>query len=285
MDEVAVIVMLTRTEESGREKCYQYFPLDAETSPLKVKTIGHLDQLEEGEIAFVSYEEHGHSTQVRKLKLSFGNESKVIWHLLFTAFPDFGIPEDRDRAELLDLIQLSVAKNSHAGNPRAVHCSAGVGRSGTFIALEYLLSCLESGRLDAIPDDEDPIFDVVYQLRVQRMMMVQSDSQYQFLYDVVLEELQKKHLASQLLEYPSPKLRRLNDGMKVTALSDIEDIKQDRTPELETDGSKDAESDSGDGHSSDDTYEDAVSIHKGDGHEDVKTSATISVGEIAASNG
>ena len=227
-EKVAVIVMLTPTEESGREKCYQYFPPDAETSPFKVKSIGHPELPTEGEVTFVELEKfHGQNTQVRRLHLTFGEESKTIWHLLFTAFPDFGVPEDEDRAELLDLLELAAEKNSTPANPKTIHCSAGVGRSGTFIALEYLLSQLESGALGEAKPEDDPIYQVVHLLREQRMMMVQSEIQYHFLYDLLLEELQKKQLAAHLLEQPSPKLRKLNDGLKSAASNDLDDTTTD----------------------------------------------------------
>ena len=221
--EVAVIVMLTPTEESGREKCFQYFPLDAETSPFKIKAIGLAESSSEGEVVFIEeYTQHGRNTHVRKLHLNIGSETKTVWHLLFTAFPDFGVPEDDDRAELLDLIKLSAEKNDTPNNPRTIHCSAGVGRSGTFIALEYLLSELDNGVIATTKDDEDPIFDLVRRLREQRMMMVQSDVQYQFLYDVLLEKLQKTQLANPASGQPSPKLMKLAGGMKAAMLDEFQ---------------------------------------------------------------
>ena len=262
-EDVAVIVMLTPTTESGREKCFQYFPMDSGVSPYRLIAEGHSDQLEDGEIAYVDLEEQGPNTQVRKLKLSYGDKSKDVWHLLFTAFPDFGVPDKQDRAELLDLIRLSAVKNTYAGNPRIVHCSAGVGRTGTFISVEYLLSLLASGTIEQMGDSEDPIFDLVTELRLQRMTMVQSISQYQFLHDILLEELEKKQHDKQP-DLPSSKLRRLNGGSKANAVDDTET--KDPTPDLETDGSKDADSDGSE------VYEDA--------NDEIKGSTTFTVGEI-----
>ncbi|KAL9103956.1 MAG: hypothetical protein Q9163_001062 [Psora crenata] len=216
-EDVAVIVMLTPTEESGREKCFQYFPLNAETSPFEINATGFADNLPGGQVSFVEqYSGHGASTHVRKLDLTIGSETKTVWHLLFTAFPDFGVPEAENRAELLDLINLSAAKNSHPRNPRIIHCSAGVGRSGTFIALEYLLSQLYSGAMAKVKAEEDPIFDLVHRLREQRMMMVQSVIQYQFLYDTLAEELQKQQVEGGITGQPSPKLRKVTGDTKGT---------------------------------------------------------------------
>ena len=222
-EEVAVIVMLTPTEESGREKCYQYFPLDAESSPFHIQSNGQEDDSLDGEVSFVELASStGPNTIVRKLTLTFGSESKTVWHLLFTAFPDFGVPEDDDRAELLELVRLSTEKNSSSSNPKIIHCSAGVGRSGTFIALEFLLAQLVSSAVSRAAEDEDMVLDVVHRLREQRMMMVQMENQYQFLYDVLREELERKLQAlSAIPGPPSPKFRKLASG---TGTSDSEDV-------------------------------------------------------------
>ena len=230
--DVAIIVMLTPMEESGREKCFQYFPLTAETSPLKIKATGLADSPSEGEVAFVEHVQHGSNTQVRKLHLTIGSVTKSVWHLLFTAFPDFGVPEAEDRAELLDLVKLSVQKNSQPRNPRIIHCSAGVGRSGTFIALEYLLSQLESGAIVKAKAEEDPIFNLVHRLREQRMMMVQSEIQYQFLYEVLGEELQKQRIESSTSGQPSPKLMKLTGGMKAAMLDENDSTESFKTAHL-----------------------------------------------------
>lgn len=214
-DQVAVIVMLTPTEESGREKCFQYFPLNAESGPFKIKPTGYEGSALEGEVSFVEvYLDAGLNTVVRRLHLTFGSKTKVVWHLLFTAFPDFGVPENEDRAELLQLLRLSSEKNSIPNNPRIIHCSAGVGRSGTFIALEYLLAQLESGAVEEAKDREDMIYDVVHRLREQRMMMVQMETQYQFLYETLREELEKKHAAKIASGHAAPLRRESNATMQ-----------------------------------------------------------------------
>ena len=220
--DVAVIVMLTPTEESGREKCYQYFPLDGESSSFQVQSSGREDDSLDGEVSYVETATPiGPNTVVRKLHLTFGPETKIVWHLLFTAFPDFGVPEDDDRAELLELVKLSAEKNSNPSNPRIIHCSAGVGRSGTFIALEFLLAQLQSGAVIEAGENEDLVHDVVHRLREQRMMMVQMENQFQFLYDVLREELGRKLQAAGLIPGPpSPKFRKLASGVGTSDTGD-----------------------------------------------------------------
>lgn len=125
------------------------------------------------------------------------------------------MPEGSDRDALLALVKLSrhLAGEDDNGvqGERVVHCSAGVGRSGTFIALDWLMEELDMGALDdatqvrkkkadkqsseeeeeedseADEEDSDPIMDLVDKLRQQRMMMVQGEMQFGYLYEVVAE--------------------------------------------------------------------------------------------------
>ncbi|KAK4497115.1 hypothetical protein PRZ48_011565 [Zasmidium cellare] len=216
----AVVVMLTQTHEAGREKCFQYYPLSKTESPLMIPEDQELDDGFQGAVELLSIEEDPKSrSEVRRLRLSTtaaNNEPKEveIHHLLFSGWPDFLVPEGEDRAALVELVRLSAFLNrpsstnttNHTNgssastfaadlastdqdNPRIIHCSAGVGRSGTFIALDYLLSLMHSGQLDNLAPDKDPIAETVDTLRQQRMMMVQGESQFNFLYEVMREQL------------------------------------------------------------------------------------------------
>ncbi|MCJ1477102.1 hypothetical protein MMC13_005773 [Lambiella insularis] len=185
----AVIVMLTQLSEGQREKCHQYYPedTDSEGFPLYLTTATGEACAGSVKATESSFDEPSQTT-IRKLLLTCGTATKTVWHLFFLGWPDFGVPEDRDRHALLALVKLSAAKNAGPDSPRIIHCSAGVGRSGTFIALEHLLAELDAGSLDDAPEAEDPIFNTVNALREQRMTMVQSDAQYQLLYDLLREQ-------------------------------------------------------------------------------------------------
>lgn len=189
-----IIVMLTQTQESGREKCFQYFPADMENPTLDINEI---DEFEDNFLASltlkcVKADEETRST-VREMELrTQEGETKTIWHFLFAGWPDFLIPEGEDKTALVELIARTAALNTATGSPRIVHCSAGVGRSGTFIALDWLLGELEDGALDEVPESFDPVADVVDRLRMQRVMMVQGESQFVFLYDVLREHWKER---------------------------------------------------------------------------------------------
>lgn len=93
---------------------------------------------EDSGIADVNQEE-----QLHDLDCEF--EERIVWHFLYKQWPDFGVPTAEDLESFFTLMHLSREKNASASNPRIVHCSAGVGRSGTFIALEHLIRELETG--------------------------------------------------------------------------------------------------------------------------------------------
>ncbi|KAH6623527.1 protein-tyrosine phosphatase-like protein [Chaetomium tenue] len=73
---------------------------------------------------------------------------KTVYHLLYKKWPDFGVPSLADLDSFFTLMRLSRELNHSPASPRIVHCSAGVGRSGTFIALEHLMRELDAGVLE-----------------------------------------------------------------------------------------------------------------------------------------
>lgn len=241
--EVGVIVMLTQTFEAGREKCAQYFPLDSEQDSM-ILTAEESDPFvtEESEdgsgvIGKVTLLESTFDakarSETRKLELTIGSESKIIWHFLFAGWADYSKPEGNDREALLELIRLSASK-SGPNNPRVVHCSAGVGRTGTFIALDHLLEELESGQLLQVSDAEsDPVFETVNQMREQRMMMVYNEMQMQFIYEVLREQTDMKLGKLPTHDDQSPGSQCEPRSAKVAKLNDHADYLPASKPELE----------------------------------------------------
>ncbi|KAL5357876.1 protein-tyrosine phosphatase-like protein [Aspergillus floccosus] len=239
--DVGVIVMLTQTFESGREKCSQYFPLSSQnpTMILREDESDHFanddseEDMEDGVLGHVTLLETvvdiQSRSEVRKLQLTFGSESKIVWHFLFSGWADYSKPEGEDRDALLHLIKLSASKCT-PDNPRIVHCSAGVGRTGTFIALDHLLLELESEQLlKATDPDVDPVYETVNQMREQRMMMVYNEMQLHFIYEVLREQVDLK-----LGKVPDSSGRRSDErSTKMAKLSDESDLLGSSKPELE----------------------------------------------------
>ncbi|KAF7959761.1 hypothetical protein EAE96_001370 [Botrytis aclada] len=116
-------------------------------------------------------------------------EERTIHHFLFESWPDNDIPQSpADIHALLSLLDVSRAANNHSTTPRIIHCSAGVGRTGTFIALDHLLRELDMGHLDGLSKDNDPVYETVKRLRDQRMLMVHRVPQFVMIYNVLKEK-------------------------------------------------------------------------------------------------
>jgi len=186
--------MLTQVNESGREKCFQYFPHSLSSPTMHINDgdeFGRGDSFR-GTVDLVDvYFDPATRATLRNLQLRIGEREKDVHHYLFEGWPDFLTPEGENRAALLKLVEAAGSlsgKSGSAKNPCIVHCSAGVGRSGTFIALDHLLGELRDGALDVVGEREDPVMTTVDILRSQRMMMVQGESQYYFLYEVLREQ-------------------------------------------------------------------------------------------------
>ncbi|KAK6849810.1 hypothetical protein PG995_013643 [Apiospora arundinis] len=197
----AVIVMLTETHEKNMEKCFPYYPREVD----ETKELGETDEFGDGfraTLKCVSVEEKAEGAIVMR-QLSFHvegrDEDMVVWHLLYKKWPDYGVPALEDIESFFELMRLSRAKNASPDNPRIVHCSAGVGRSGTFIALEHLMREVDSGDLENYDekhggaDAPDLVFDTVNTLREQRRMMVQAEPQFLFIYQVLRKQWMEKY--------------------------------------------------------------------------------------------
>lgn len=196
----AVMVMLTETHENNMEKCFPYYPHEVDNTI----EVGEHDEFQDGwkaHVKCVDIEQKANGAiEMRRLLVHVDgkDEGIVVWHLLYKKWPDFGVPALEDIDSFLELMNLSREKNASEDNPRIVHCSAGVGRSGTFIALEHLMREIDSGDLETYDetygtDGTDLVFDTVNVLREQRKMMVQAEPQYLFIYQVLRKQWMDKY--------------------------------------------------------------------------------------------
>jgi protein-tyrosine phosphatase len=207
----AVVIMLSPTHapmpgdpSKMFEKCYRYFPHSAEAEPLR---INETNVLGEGFKATVRFDEKlpdipGSTIEGRKLIMTVDgeDEEKPIYHYLYPSWPDFGALEEHNVESIIRLMHLSREKNGKAENARVVHCSAGVGRTGTFVALEFLMGELQGGAWEnwdelsqGLNVGSDPVYETVNQLRMQRRTMVQAFEQYAFLYEVLRKMWEEKY--------------------------------------------------------------------------------------------
>ncbi|KAH9227993.1 hypothetical protein K456DRAFT_1847497 [Colletotrichum gloeosporioides 23] len=202
-----VIVQLTSMFENNQAKCFPYLPMDEEADG-GGWVLNETDGWNDGWTATLSFDsletfENG-AIEVRKLRLRVGDEDedRIVWHMLYTKWPDFGVPAVDDLGSFFTLMRLSREYNTAAPapdtQPRIIHCSAGVGRTGTFITLEHLVRELDEGALldydaGAGGAGEDLIYATVDALREQRRSMVQAEAQYLFLYQVLRKLWQEKY--------------------------------------------------------------------------------------------
>ncbi|XP_066869341.1 receptor-type tyrosine-protein phosphatase T isoform X24 [Kogia breviceps] len=162
----ASIVMVTNLVEVGRVKCVRYWPDDMEVyGDIKV-TLIETEPLAEYIIRTFTVQKKGHH-EIRELRL---------FH--FTSWPDHGVP--CYATGLLGFVRQVKFLNPPEAGPIVVHCSAGAGRTGCFIAIDTMLDMAEN---EGVVD----IFNCVRELRAQRVNLVQTEEQYVFVHDAILE--------------------------------------------------------------------------------------------------
>uniref|UniRef100_A0A8K9UNX4 Receptor-type tyrosine-protein phosphatase delta n=1 Tax=Oncorhynchus mykiss TaxID=8022 RepID=A0A8K9UNX4_ONCMY len=163
----ANIVMMTKLEEKSRVKCDQYWPTrGTETYGLIQVTL--LDTVE-----LATY-----SVRTFALYKSGSNEKREIRQFQFTAWPDHGVPEHP--TPFLAFLRRVKACNPPDAGPMVVHCSAGVGRTGCFIVIDAMVERIKH-------EKTVDIYGHVTLMRSQRNYMVQTEDQYAFIHDALLE--------------------------------------------------------------------------------------------------
>ncbi|XP_059893166.1 receptor-type tyrosine-protein phosphatase epsilon-like isoform X2 [Gadus macrocephalus] len=167
---VATVVMLTNLKERKEDKCYQYWPDQG------CWTYGNVRVAVEDFTVLVDY-------TIRKFCVQYqGNDSsktpRLVTQLHFTSWPDFGVPFSP--IGMLKFLKKVKTVNPSFAGPIAVHCSAGVGRTGTFIVIDAMIDMTHA-------EQKVDVFGFVTKIREQRSQLVQTDMQYSFIYQALLE--------------------------------------------------------------------------------------------------
>ncbi|XP_043525700.1 tyrosine-protein phosphatase 10D isoform X5 [Frieseomelitta varia] len=185
------IVMLTRCIEKGREKCDHYWPMD--THPVYYGDI----------CVTILNETHYPDWSITEFMLCRGDVKRIIQHFHFTTWPDFGVPNPPQT--LARFVRAFREKVRPDQRPIVVHCSAGVGRSGTFITLDRILQqILVSKYVD--------IFGIVWAMRKERVWMVQTEQQYICIHQCLLAVLEGQDMTG------PPREIHDNQGFEVKSL-------------------------------------------------------------------
>ncbi|KAK0078377.1 hypothetical protein PV325_002561, partial [Microctonus aethiopoides] len=185
-----VIVMTTKEMERGKNKCARYWPEEGEVSEYggewKVRALARTSTAD--------YTLREFLLQGNKPNFS---EPRKIYHYHFQAWPDHGVPLDpgcvlnflHDVNARQESIAASLSSNGQAltsVGPILVHCSAGIGRTGTFIVIDMILDQIKRHGLDC----EIDIQRTIQRVRSQRSGMVQTEAQYKFVYLAVLHYIE-----------------------------------------------------------------------------------------------
>ncbi|XP_073332299.1 receptor-type tyrosine-protein phosphatase F-like [Pagrus major] len=194
------IIMMTRLEEKSRVKCDQYWPNRG------TETYGTIQvtMLDTGELAT-------YTVRTFALYKSGSSEKREVRQFQFMAWPDHGVPEYP--TSTLTFLRRVKACNPPDTGPMVVHCSAGVGRTGCFIVIEAMLERMKH-------EKSVDIYGHVTCMRSQRNYMVQTEDQYIFIHEALLEaetcgntEVPARHLYDHIQE-----LTQIPPGEAVTAM-------------------------------------------------------------------
>ena len=175
--EVSAIVMLCRLSESGTSKCASYWPQTEEDDDLiHVPTAGLEVRLRDSDDSDEDYLVS--NLEVRDCRT---DSIRVITHYHYMTWPDFDVPTST--STFLRFLQLVNARHpSTADNPILVHCSAGIGRSGTFILVD---TCLDRMKETKKPLTLQQITDMLLTMRGMRGGLIQTPEQLKFSLQVI----------------------------------------------------------------------------------------------------
>ncbi|XP_063402765.1 receptor-type tyrosine-protein phosphatase T-like [Mytilus trossulus] len=169
-ENVGKIVMVTQLEENKKKKCEMYWPETVHT-PMVVNNY-----------IVTMKEEREHTVYVYRL-LTVSNKNiknekeREIHHFHFTEWPDHGVP---DSIKVVNFYRNVMSKTCNQLGPIVVHCSAGIGRTGTFIAVDALY---ENGKKVGYIN----VMECIQMMRKDRMNMVQTCEQYEAIFEALLE--------------------------------------------------------------------------------------------------
>uniref|UniRef100_A0A3P9PCA1 protein-tyrosine-phosphatase n=1 Tax=Poecilia reticulata TaxID=8081 RepID=A0A3P9PCA1_POERE len=197
----ASVVMMTRLEEKSRIKCDQYWPSRG-TETYGMTQVTLLDTMELATFCVRTFSLH---------KVNGSSERREVRQFQFTAWPDHGVPEYP--TPFLNFLRRVKACNPPDAGPIIVHCSAGVGRTGCFIVIDAMLERIRHERTV-------DIYGHVTLMRSQRNYMVQTEDQYSFIHESLLEAVAcgNTEVAARSLYSYMQKLSKVEPGEHVTGM-------------------------------------------------------------------
>lgn len=192
-EKIAIIVMTTNIREKGTMKCFQYWPIEnkkiLQTDFYEIKN----DKIEK----FDSF-----TITTLSIRRRDSSEIRTVYHAHYLKWPDHGIPSTtKDALDFLAKVEF-YRQMTMTTAPILLHCSAGIGRTGTFCAIDIGIKRFEEKKIIDIPS-------TVAKMRTERAGSVQTEDQYVFAY-LALKDYIEQRLALQEIMNESSKTNEID---------------------------------------------------------------------------